>query len=34
MRCDLGGNKGTTSCWQVVQLRLKGDRQHLLLDTL
>ena len=34
MRCDVGGNRGTTSSWHLVQFGLKGVKQHLLLGTL
>ena len=34
MRCDVGGNRGTTLCWQLVQFGLKGGKQHLSLGTL
>ena len=34
MRGDVGGNRETTSCWQLVQFGLKGGKQHLLLGTI
>ena len=26
VRCDVGGNRGTTSCWQLMQFGLKGGK--------